>query len=202
MTAQELHFFNNVAADWDRRDCLTTPEKIDRIMDLGGVKPGDAILDLGTGTGVLLPFLASRIGQEGSITAVDLSTEMLRLATEKFRGLTPKPRFLQLDFEKQAVPGRYNHITMYCVLPHLETPLHTLAMLCRQNLLPGGNILIAFPCDARRINSIHRHKTVDAHALLPAREMTDYLCAHAFDARLLADTPDLYLIAIRGLKSM
>lgn len=196
MTAQELHFFDTVAHDWDRRDCLSTPAKLTRLMVLGGVGPGQSVLDLGTGTGVLLPYIADAVGPDGRIVADDLSTQMLLQARQKFSTLSPEPTFLNLDFEKQEIPGQFHHIIMYCVYPHMETPLHTLRRLRADNLLPGGNILIAFPCSAQRINAIHRHKAVDADRLPAPRALADYLCAHRLPARVLSDTPDLYLLAI------
>ena len=196
MTAQELHFFDTVAPYWDRSACLSTPHKLNRLMRLGGVTTGQSVLDLGTGTGVLLPYIADAVGPAGRIVADDLSTQMLLRARQKYSTLCPAPTFLNLDFEKQDIPGRYHHIIMYCVYPHMETPLHTLRRLRADNLLPGGNILVAFPCSADRINAIHRHKAVDAEPLLPPRALAACLRAHRIPAHILSDTPDLYLLSI------
>lgn len=198
MTDHELHFFNIVAPEWDSRDTLSKPEAIDRLLTLGGVKECDSILDLGTGTGVLLPYLARRVGACGSITAVDLSEGMLTLAKAKAVTLVPHPQFLQTDFEAQRLPGMYDHIIMYCVYPHLEHPVKTLRRLRRENLQPGGNILIAFPTEASRINAIHHRVRVDHHYLPSPRELTTYLRAHHLPARVLADDAQLFLVAVGG----
>ena len=121
---------------------------------------------------------------------------MLTLAKAKAVTLVPHPQFLQTDFEAQRLPGMYDHIIMYCVYPHLEHPVKTLRRLRRENLQPGGNILIAFPTEASRINAIHHRVRVDHHYLPSPRELTTYLRAHHLPAR--ADDAQLYLVAVGG----
>lgn len=48
-----------------------------------GLRPGESVLDLGTGTGAAAIAAAAAIGPTGSVTAVDLSTEMLELASRR-----------------------------------------------------------------------------------------------------------------------
>lgn len=45
-----------------------------------GLQPGGAVLDLACGTGQNLPYLAPKVGAEGSVLAVDLSEGMLARA--------------------------------------------------------------------------------------------------------------------------
>lgn len=196
MTAQELQFFDAVAPYWDSRDYLSTAAKLKAIMRMGGVRVGQSVLDLGTGTGVLLPYIASAVGECGVVTAVDLSAGMLGLARCKNSGLRPVPRFLNLDFERENIPGRYDHIIMYCVYPHMETPVATLSALRERNLRPGGNMLIAFPCSCERINSIHRREEVDADLLPTPHVLAERLCIRGLPARVLSDTDNLYMVEI------
>lgn len=196
MTAHELKFFDTVAPEWDSRDHLSTPEKIHQLIRLAQIRPGDSVLDLGTGTGVLLPYMAQAVGKTGHITAVDLSANMLREAFAKFDHLNPKPSFIYTDFEKQELPGRYDHIILYCVYPHLETPVETLRNLRDRNLKPGGNIIIAFPCSADRINAIHHRNPVDADRLLPPSKLAAFLLDNNINTNVLADNDDLYIISI------
>ena len=102
------------------------------------------------------------------ITAVDYSTGMLDIARSKFADLIPRPEFRCMDFETETIPGEYDHIILYCVYPHLHTPVDTLKWLRGVNLADSGTITVAFPSDEKFINSIHRHKHSESDILPPA----------------------------------
>jgi ubiquinone/menaquinone biosynthesis C-methylase UbiE len=57
------------------------------VVRFGEVKEGERILDLCCGTGSLTAVIASRVGKIGSVTAVDLSADMINKARLKTRGL-------------------------------------------------------------------------------------------------------------------
>jgi cyclopropane fatty-acyl-phospholipid synthase-like methyltransferase len=69
---------------WDRAarlydfQLLLERTAIDRALDLAAVKPGDRLLDLGTGTGALLARLAARATAPREAVGVDLSAPMPR----------------------------------------------------------------------------------------------------------------------------
>lgn len=196
MTASELKFFDNIAPVWDSHETMSLPEKVSRVLDLVNIRPGQHILDLGTGTGVLIPELCRRVGSAGSVTAVDLSTQMLRQARAKTTDLTPKPEFINADFEQTPLPGKYDHIILYCVYPHLDHPIHTLHRLMERNLSPGGDITIAFPCSEDVINHIHGDKHVDSSRLLSAPDLAAHLREHGLPAHAIVASDDMYLISI------
>ena len=47
------------------------------------VSTGDTVLDLGCGTGLLVPYLLDQVGQDGKVIAVDVSPGMIRKAQER-----------------------------------------------------------------------------------------------------------------------
>ena len=193
----DRNFFNKLAPTWDDNDKLSTPERVNKILDFLDINSGQKILDLGTGTGVLLPYLAKRIGEEGSITAVDYSEGMLERARTKFSDLCPSPEFLNLDLETETIPGEYDRIIFYCVYPHLHTPVDTIKWLMKVNLRDKGIITIAFPCSENFINSIHREKHSESDVLPSAPELTKYLRSQGLNAETASATEDAYVINIR-----
>lgn len=68
-------------AAWNtpERDSWQKPEEIVAAL---GIKPGDTVVDLGAGTGYLLPPLAAAVGPEGSVVALDLEPAMLAFLDE------------------------------------------------------------------------------------------------------------------------
>jgi demethylmenaquinone methyltransferase/2-methoxy-6-polyprenyl-1,4-benzoquinol methylase len=54
-----------------------------RAADLAGVRPGDRVLDVATGTGDLALELAGRVGPHGEVIGSDFSEGMLELARKK-----------------------------------------------------------------------------------------------------------------------
>jgi SAM-dependent methyltransferase len=51
-----------------------------RVADEAGIRPGDRVLDVACGTGVLARHLASRVGPSGSVSGVDINDGMLAVA--------------------------------------------------------------------------------------------------------------------------
>jgi predicted TPR repeat methyltransferase len=55
-------------------------------------KPGERVLDLGCGTGIVAREVASRLGTTATVTAVDLSANMLAVAGAVAAGEGPNNR--------------------------------------------------------------------------------------------------------------
>lgn len=190
-------FFDNLAPTWDDNEILSTPDKVNFILDLMDIRKGHKVLDLGTGTGVLLPYIAERIGEEGSITAVDYSEGMLKRAKEKFSKLIPSPVFLNVDFENDNLDGEYDRIILYCVYPHLHTPFDTLKWLRSVNLKPDGIISIAFPCSEEFINNIHKEKHSESDLLPSAERLASLFRANGLNAEVVSASTGSYVINIK-----
>jgi SAM-dependent methyltransferase len=54
-----------------------------RIADAAGIRPGQRVLDVACGTGVLARAVAGRVGATGSVTGLDLNDGMLAVARRK-----------------------------------------------------------------------------------------------------------------------
>ena len=72
---------------WDRISQLYLHEVdsrfapvVENVIRRGGLKPGQQVLDLGTGTGAVAIHAARLVGPAGKVTGVDISPEMLVLA--------------------------------------------------------------------------------------------------------------------------
>lgn len=193
----DREFFDKIAGTWDENEVLSTPIKINQVLDYFDLHENQDILDLGTGTGVLLPFITQRIGENGKILAVDFSEGMLSQAKRKYSNLTPTLSFRNLDFENDLIPGQFDRIILYCVYPHLHSPVETLKWLEKVNLKEEGLISIAFPTGPDFINNIHKERHSDSDILPSAEILTQYLVSNGLDAYVASDSEECYVVNIR-----
>lgn len=84
--------FDRIAGVYDRMNSVMTAGMHhhwrSRAADLAAVGPGDAVLDVATGTGDLALELARRVGPTGVVIGSDFSEQMLALARVKAPDLT------------------------------------------------------------------------------------------------------------------
>src|SRR6478735_4000333 len=79
--------FDRIAKRYDLMNSVMTAGLHDewrrRAVKVAGVKPGDHVLDVATGTGDLAFELARAVAPGGSVTGADFSEEMLAVARQK-----------------------------------------------------------------------------------------------------------------------
>lgn len=197
MTQTEIDFFDALAPTWDENEIRSTPERIRKILSKLPIYKDMNILDLGTGTGVLIPYLSEIVGQEGHVAAIDLSEGMLTIARQKYGHLT-NVEFLKLDFEEEQIPGIYDVAIMYSVYPHLHSPADTIEWIFKMNMKPEGVIIIAFPSDEQFINNIHHERKAGHDHLPPAHILAEMICRWGYKAEVIAATDDEYIVVIKS----
>ncbi len=192
-------YFDLAAPTWDKHT-PPSPIVMTLLTDLLHLHTGADVLDIGTGTGILIPLLRQRIGNEGSITAVDRSEGMLAEAKRKYSNM-PNTHFLHQDIEALLPPSTYDAISLYSVYPHLQRPVETIYRLYTHALRRGGTLLIAHSDSRHFINAIHcRHQhEIYSQPLPPAEEIAAQLQQRGITNTLYADTDRFYFIVIYRL---
>lgn len=151
----QAEFFNQVCDQWDKTN-MPNDQKIAFLLNKADLKTGQSVLDVGTGTGVLLPYITMRTGLS-PIDAVDISPGMIRIARQKFDGL-PHISLSVLDVENEPIHKKYDRIILYSVFPHLENKIRTIWKLVNLNLRKGGRLIIAHSQSRDFLNHMHKHK--------------------------------------------
>ena len=144
-----IEFFDHLAPQWDA-DMIRNDDIIATILNNAGVKPGVDVLDVACGTGVLFPDYLSR--DVDSLTAVDISPEMVRIAREKFPGdkvTVCCGDVEELDFDKQ-----FDCIVVYNAFPHFPEPAQLIQSLSGL-LKPGGILTVAHGMSRAAIDRHH-----------------------------------------------
>jgi ubiquinone/menaquinone biosynthesis C-methylase UbiE len=162
-------FFDNMAKEWDNI-IEVNEEKIKDLLSKLEIKEGEKILDVGTGTGILIPFLKN-INNTGYIKGVDLSNGMLEVARKKYKDI-PNLEFEVIDVENEVLKEKYDKIILYSMFPHLENKTKTIKFLVENNLNKNGKLMIAHSNSREFLNNMHKEKNeaVSEARLIPVNE--------------------------------
>lgn len=143
-----------MAEKWDTV-CRHDTGKIEYILSLLDIRNGDKILDVGTGTGVLIPFLIAKTGEQGEITAVDVSEKMLEMAKRKYS--YGNVAFICTDALNGELPQEYfDFVVCYSVFPHFDDKQSAAAVMSKY-LKKGGKFIICHSESRETINNMHKN---------------------------------------------
>lgn len=169
----------------------------DRMIDLAGIRSGDSVLDVGTGTGEPALSAARRVGPQGRVVATDISPAMLAVARKKSAdfGLMDNLEFQVMDAQQLDFPVN-TFDAVLCRLVLMFLPDANLALTNMRKLLrPDGALAAVVLGPAQQIPAITtwqgalaREREVSGAALHSARPVaTDAIDPFRFsDPRELA----------------
>jgi demethylmenaquinone methyltransferase/2-methoxy-6-polyprenyl-1,4-benzoquinol methylase/phosphoethanolamine N-methyltransferase len=114
------------------------------VIELANVKPGDAVLDVGCGTGNLTLTAQTYAGPNGKVHGIDASAEMIELARKKASRLGSPVVFEIGLIEKLASPdASFDVVINRLVIHHLPNDLKRAGFTELLRVLkPGGRLLI------------------------------------------------------------
>jgi ubiquinone/menaquinone biosynthesis C-methylase UbiE len=116
------------------------------VVQLLGLKPGERVLDLACGTGLVTFKAAERVGPSGHIVGVDISTGMLAQAHAKLKGCTlnniqfHKHSITELDSLPELQEHTFDAITCASALVLLPGPEAAIKQWA-EYLKPGGRLI-------------------------------------------------------------
>jgi ubiquinone/menaquinone biosynthesis C-methylase UbiE len=188
-------YFNEAADTWDER--FYTPKLeafLDRLVPKFGLNSGQNILDVGTGTGLLIPFLLRVIGPSGSITAIDYAEKMVQICKSKYSHIQNVSFKLQDVEELDLAPESFDAITCFGLFPHIENKGKALKNMCC-SLKSGGKLIIAHALSSDEIKSHHRNASLAvSHDVLPEDEEIRLLLKRSgFIEIRIKDKPGCYI---------
>ena len=154
-----IRFFDRCAPSWDV-GLVRNEAVISAILDNAGVQACTDVLDVACGTGVLFPDYLKR--GVASLTAIDISPEMVKLARQKY----PKVCVLCGDVEQTVFDQCFDVIMIYNAFPHFPDPARLIGCLARW-VKPGGRLSVA--------HGMSREKLLQHHAGTASRVSVDLL---------------------------
>lgn len=184
-------YFNSLAPEWDTR--MQDDPALGGLLDRFEIRPGQYILDVGAGTGRLVPYLRQRIGGSGLIIAQDIADRMLAEGKHKFGAYAD---WLCTDVHALPFPGAlFDAVICYSAFPHFYDKRLALAEMHRV-LKPEGRILILHSDSSQTLNQFHAGLPGPVHAdrLPAAQEMEPLLKETGFLPLVLEEGNNLYWV--------
>ncbi|NBS32580.1 MAG: class I SAM-dependent methyltransferase [Planctomycetia bacterium] len=139
--AQTMHY---TGAPWLVRESRQREEDCRMLLEALELKPGQTVCDLGCGNGFYTLELARRVGPEGTVYAVDIQPEMLRLLVARARQaklFNIRP-VLGTVMDPRLPPGEVDLVFCVDVYHEFSHPELMLARI-RESLRPTGQIVLA-----------------------------------------------------------
>lgn len=139
--------WTNVAPGWRKHDDLLVKDAgavNERMIELGGIKAGDSVLDIACGTGEPALAIAKVVGRLGKVVAIDSVHEMLDFSKEKAerQGLM-NVEFRNVDGEEiDFVDNTFDAVTNRWGLIYMPDPLGAMRRAHRV-LKDGARVVVA-----------------------------------------------------------
>lgn len=189
-------FFNSRAVTWDEKVAEKDVSRLKAMLARLDIKPGAAVLDVGTGTGVFVPFLLKKIGREGSLVCLDFSDKMLEIARAK--GFTGNIQYRCADIENSRLADNsFDAVVCYSVFPHFRDKPKALREISRL-LKKDGRLFICHTSSRQAINDIHRSIPEVCSHIFPENQDTRRMLSEAgFEDITISDGEEDYLVSAR-----
>jgi len=191
-------YFNDKAAIWDDAIAEKDVTKLEDMAKSLNIEPGSAVLDVGTGTGVFMPFILNKIGKNGRLVCLDFAEEMLKRAMAK--GFPGNIDYVCADIADTMLSDEtFDAVVCYSSFPHFQDKLKVLREINRV-LKKGGRLFICHTSSRNTINQIHRQIPEVQNDLIPEEDELRWLLSSAGFAEIdISDEDDKYLASARKM---
>ncbi len=166
-------FFNSLADKWD--SYWINDEGINIIIDSLNLNEDSEILDVATGTGVLIPYYLKKNIRH--IDAIDLSDRMIEKCRQKYSD--ERVNFICGNIMNYEPEQKYDVVMLYNALPHMPD-IDELVQKVSSLLKQGGAFVIAHGISLEKLTEVHDDLNTDVAAGFP-------------DMNYLLDTLNTYL---------
>ena len=182
-----INFFDQLASGWDA-SLIRNDDIISFILDNAGVTEGKDVLDVACGTGVLFPDYEKR--GVGSVTGIDISPEMAKIAQRKF----PEVTVICGDVEETVFDRKFDAIMVYNAFPHFPDPANLIKVLA-DLVKPGGRLCVAHSMSRAQLQQHHAGRASRVSIDLIHEKDLAALFAPFFDVDVIISNDRMYQVA-------
>ena len=185
-----IAFFDRCAPTWDA-EMIKSDVKIGRILDNAEVGAGMDVLDVACGTGVMFDYYLQR--DVASVTGIDISPEMAKIAAQKFAG-EPRVQVICGDVEEHAFGRQFDRIVVYNAFPHFPYPKRLIKRLAKL-LKVGGRLTVAHGMSREAIDGHHSGSASKvSNGLMEADSLKRIFDAH-FQVEVVISNDHMYQVS-------
>ena len=188
MEKKEIAAFFDKCAPWWDADMVRNEDIIQTILTCGGIKAGVDVLDVACGTGVLFSDYLRR--GVASVTGIDISPEMAKIAAGKF----PEVNVICGDVEETEFDRQFDCIMVYNAFPHFPDPkrlISVLAGLCK----PGGRLSVAHGMSREALTAHHSGRASNVSIDLLHEQELAAIFDRWFDVDVIISTDRMYQVS-------
>ncbi len=189
-------FFNQAAEGWDN-DRRETQESFRRVVKAAEIREGQTILDVGTGTGVLLPYINEVLCGKGRIYAIDYAEKMIEklVANGHPPNVIPEVK----DIHRTGYCNKsFDRVIANSCYPHFEKKPAALAEINRI-MKADALFILSHPTGREFVNNIHKttHECIKTDLLPEPEAMLPLILSNGFQVMEVVDEPDFFLMKFK-----
>ncbi|CAB5108026.1 hypothetical protein D3OALGA1CA_1851 [Olavius algarvensis associated proteobacterium Delta 3] len=167
------------------------PERLSRIVAAAGIRNGEVVLDVGTGTGILVPLLQSY--RPGRIYACDLAGKMLKRLRKNYPGVET----ILSDVRDLTLPdARIDVVFINACYPNIVDKAGAFKNVARM-MTPAGRLIISHPLGKRFVDRLRRNSPFPFDDFPEKSEAEQLFSPYRFRVEMLVDEPELYILTLR-----
>jgi SAM-dependent methyltransferase len=202
ITPERIDETNNLQRDYfnDRVDLFEAPlpkgvpERLETIVKESGLQRGERVLDVGTGTGILISYILKYGPSE--VHGCDLAENMLQRVKEKFSGAVAH----LCDIKDLALPDEsLDVVFINACFSNIIDKSKSLDNIYRL-LSPKGKLVIGHPLGRDFIEELRKHTPFELEPLPGEKDAKELLRRHGFEVVKFRDEPAFYLVVARTTK--
>ena len=184
----QREFFSELIHVFDPPLPEGVPERLKMIVASGKIAKGDIILDVGTGTGILIPLIKEYVPE--TIFACDLSEVMLAHLLE----LYPYAKTIAKDVRDLTLPEKsIDVVFMNACYPNIVDKDSAFANISRM-MKPDGRMVISHPLGKSFVELLKEKSPFPLDDFPEKHEAKVFLKHYGFDMTYFVDEEKLYIL--------
>ena len=164
------------------------PDRLRRIVAAGAIKPGETVLDVGSGPGALIPLI--RAHGPGRIIVCDLSQKMIERNRSHNPDIEP---YLSDVGTLDLADGVLDVVYINACFSNIVDKALALDNLHRM-MRPGGRLQISHPMGRAFVLDLKKRAPFPLDSLPGKEEVDELLSTHGFRLVSYLDEPLLFLV--------